>query len=127
MADRGDLDRAGLGLGLKALSRGERVLLAGIALFLLFLGTFIHAGIAADRAEHATAANRALASRLTLTDLALFTEARYTRNLSQADLHAAFQDHPGALEHFPTGALVGPPHRDPHAAASLAPETTLSR
>lgn len=44
-----------------------------------------------------------------LTDLALFTEARYTRHLSQADAHAAFQDHPGALEHFPTGALLPPP------------------
>jgi hypothetical protein len=44
-----------------------------------------------------------------LTDLALFTEARYTRHPSQADAHAAFQDHPGALEHFPTGALLAPP------------------
>lgn len=45
-----------------------------------------------------------------LTDLALFTEARYTRHPSQADTHAAFQDHPGALEHFPTGALMPPPN-----------------
>jgi hypothetical protein len=41
-----------------------------------------------------------------LTDLAWFTEARYTRHLSQADLHSAFQDGPGALEHFP-GRLAG--------------------
>jgi len=46
---------------------------------------------------------------LELTDLALFTEARYTRHLSQADLFSAFQDHPGALEHFPAGSLAGPP------------------
>ena len=44
-----------------------------------------------------------------LTDLCLFTEARYTRHLSQADLHSAFQDHPLGLEHFPTGSLVPPP------------------
>jgi hypothetical protein len=44
-----------------------------------------------------------------LTDLALFTEARYTRHLSQADYHTAFQDHPFALEHFPSGSLVLPP------------------
>lgn len=112
---------------LKALSRGERVLLVGLALTLLFLGTFIHAWIAGARAEQGVAANRALAARLTLTDLALFTEARYTRNLSQADLHSAFQDHPGALEHFPTGALVSPPHRDLHAASPLAPEARLPR
>jgi hypothetical protein len=55
-------------------------------------------------------ATRALAHRLGLTDLALFTEARYTRHPSQADLHSAFQDHPLALEHFPSGSLIVPPH-----------------
>lgn len=44
-----------------------------------------------------------------LTDPALFTEARYARHASQADRHAAFQDHPLALEHFPAGSLVPPP------------------
>jgi hypothetical protein len=51
----------------------------------------------------------ALAKSLQLTDPALFTEARYARHLSQADQHAAFQDHPMALEHFPAGTLVPPP------------------
>ena len=46
---------------------------------------------------------------LELTDLSLFTEARYTRHLSQTDLHSAFQDHPAALEHFPAGSIAGPP------------------
>jgi hypothetical protein len=46
-----------------------------------------------------------------LTDLCLFTEARYTRHPAMADTHAAFQDHPMALEHFPSGALVAPPAR----------------
>ncbi|MEW6164143.1 MAG: hypothetical protein AB1642_03685 [Pseudomonadota bacterium] len=55
------------------------------------------------------AATAALVERLGLTDLALFTEARYTRHPTQADLHSAFQDHPVALEHFPTGALMPPP------------------
>jgi hypothetical protein len=50
-----------------------------------------------------------LVVQLQLTDLCLFTEARYTRHLSQADLHSAFQDHPLGLEHFPTGSLVPPP------------------
>jgi hypothetical protein len=50
-----------------------------------------------------------MVQRLQLTDLALFTEARYTRHPSQADLHSSFQDHPMALEHFPTGSLVRPP------------------
>ena len=48
-----------------------------------------------------------------LTDPALFTEARYARHASQADRHAAFQDHPMALEHFPAGSLVPPPMPPP--------------
>jgi len=50
-----------------------------------------------------------MVANLGLTDLALFTEARYTRHLTQADLHTAFQDHPMAMEHFPSGSLVLPP------------------
>ncbi len=46
---------------------------------------------------------------LELSDLSLFTEARYTRHLSQSDLHSAFQDHPLSFEHFPSGSLVAPP------------------
>ena len=51
---------------------------------------------------------RALSSRLHLSDLALWTEARYTRHPSQADLFSAFQDSPGAPEHFPAGSIVSP-------------------
>ena len=48
---------------------------------------------------------------LGLTDLCLFTEARYTRHPSMADLGTPFQDHPMSLEHFPSGAIVPvPPH-----------------
>jgi len=46
-----------------------------------------------------------------LTDLCLFTEARYTRHPSQADFHAPFQDSPLSLEHFPSGSLVVPPYK----------------
>ena len=79
--------------------------LAGIA----FAGCFVDA--ARLRATAASDANGmvALVAQLRLTDLALFTEARYTRHPSQADLHSAFQDHPLALEHFPTGSLISPP------------------
>ena len=47
-----------------------------------------------------------LVQSLGLTDLCLFTEASYTRHLSLADFHTAFQDSPMALEHFPSGSLV---------------------
>jgi hypothetical protein len=54
---------------------------------------------------------------LGLTDLCLTTEARYTRHPSQADWHAAFQTHPLALDHFPSGSIIGPPETltKPHA------------
>jgi hypothetical protein len=51
----------------------------------------------------------ALVKGLGLTDLCLFGEARYTRHLSQADRFTPFQEHPAALEHFPSGSLVAPP------------------
>ena len=59
-------------------------------------------------------ASRVMVQKLHLTDLCLFTEARYTRHPSMADLHSAFQDHPLALEHFPSGSLTNPPrfHRE---------------
>lgn len=62
----------------------------------------------------------ALVRELHLTDLCLFTEARYTRHLSQADWQTPFQDHPAALEHFPSGSLVSPPYEN------LARTPTLS-
>jgi hypothetical protein len=51
----------------------------------------------------------AVAKNLGLTDLCLSTEARYTRHLSQADWHAAFQNHPLALDLFPSGSVFAPP------------------
>ena len=51
----------------------------------------------------------AVAKNLGLTDLCLTTEARYTRHLSQSDWHAAFQSHPLALDHFPSGSVLAPP------------------
>jgi hypothetical protein len=67
-----------------------------------------------ERALHGTVS---LAARLGLTDLCLFTEARYTRHPSQADLHGPFQDHPAGREHFPSGSVMPPPREltAPHA------------
>lgn len=52
---------------------------------------------------------RQLVAVLGITDLSLSSEARYTRHVTQADLFSAFQDFPGALEHFPSGSMI-PPH-----------------
>jgi hypothetical protein len=59
-------------------------------------------------------AKQTLVKQLGLTDLAIWSEARYTRHPSQADLFTAFQDYPGAFDHFPAGSIIGPgqPHRE---------------
>lgn len=75
----------------------------------LFAATFADAFWLRTQRTDAMAQKLDLVTRLQLTDLCLFTEARYTRHLSQADLHSASQDHPLGLEHFPTGSLVAPP------------------
>lgn len=88
-------------------STGFLLLLLGVGLLALAA-----AGDAAHRRAAASGAlqvQAALVSRLELTDLCLFTEAHYTRHPSQADAFAPFQDHPRAIEHFPSGSLVAAP------------------
>ena len=53
-------------------------------------------------------AKQQLVGQLGLTDLSLWSEARYTRHPSQADLFSAFQDYPGAFDHFPAGSIIPP-------------------
>ncbi len=75
---------------------------------LLFL-LFVHAGYR-QRADATVLRQKTeMVRTLGLTDICLFTEASYTRHLSQADIHTPFQDLPMSLEHFPSGALVMPP------------------
>ena len=52
-----------------------------------------------------------LVRELELTDLSIWTEARYTRHPSQSDHFAPFQDFPSSLEHFPAGSIVAAPPR----------------
>jgi hypothetical protein len=53
-------------------------------------------------------AKRELVGELGLTDFAIWTEARYTRHPSQADMFSPFQDFPSSLEHFPAGSIIAP-------------------
>jgi hypothetical protein len=92
------------------LRRPSTLPLAALGLGLgLFLLTLMDAAWRGRDPHEALRPGRDLVTGLGLTDLALFTEARYTRHLTQADLHSAFQDHPLALDHFPSGSLVPPP------------------
>jgi hypothetical protein len=92
----------------------------------LFLAMLLHAKRQEPRAVSQRQASAALVCSLGLTDLCLFTEARYTRHPAMADRHAAFQDHPMGLDHFPSGSLVTPPtfpspHARPHPAVPQHP------
>lgn len=82
--------------------------LTGICLVLIGL-MFTHAHFQRQADFPVIDAVARVVADLELTDLALFTEARYTRHPSQADFHSPFQDHPVALDHFPTGSIAGPP------------------
>jgi len=82
------------------------IALCGVCLGMLL---WLHPALSARHHQDVLEVKRRLVLELRLTDLCLFTEARYTRHLSQADLHSAFQDHPLALEHFPSGSMVRPP------------------
>jgi len=85
----------------------------------LLLASLLYLGVV----EQAAADNdliprkRELVRQLGLTDLSIWSEARYTRHPSQADLFTAFQDYPGAFDHFPAGSIVGP--GDPQRSTSL--------
>lgn len=93
-----------------------------ILLLISIVAMFVHSLSASD---DGIATRAQLVGQLGLTDLALFTEARYTRHPSQADLHSAFQDHPMSLEHFPSGSLVSPPRQN--FAPQTAPQTGVQQ
>jgi len=101
--------------------RKHHVFLAFTALELISLAVLFALGRAtlARRLRDEIPAKRQLVRVLELTDLSLWTEARYTRHPSQADLFAPFQDLPSSLEHFPAGSVVSPPWRH----GDSAPET----
>lgn len=87
------------------MSRSLQFLLFTAASLTLFLLLPLHARQAQQRSLDRPNQLRSLH----VTDLCLVTEARYTRHPAMADRHAPFQDHPLALEHFPSGSLILPP------------------
>jgi len=92
-----------------------RVFAGLIALQLATLaGLGLHGRYAAvaDGGTHLVERQR-LVVALQLTDLAVWTEARYTRHPSQADFFSPFQDFPASFEHFPAGSVLAPRPADP--------------
>jgi len=80
------------------------ILTQGIILILLLAHSFYQ--IHADQSW--LQQKRQMVRDLELTDLCLFTEASYTRHISQADRHTSFQNSPMTFEHFPSGSLLLP-------------------
>ena len=90
-----------------------------LALGVLLVGLMLaDAAVSRRLDEGVVRQRRAIVGTLTLTDLCLSTETRSTRHPSLADLHTPFQDHPLALDRFPSGSLmVLPPHLRPREGA----------
>lgn len=90
-----------------------------LALGVLLIGLMLaDAAVSRRLDEGVVRQRRAIVNTLTLTDLCLSTETRSTRHPSLADLHTPFQDHPLALDRFPSGSLmVLPPHLRPGEGA----------
>ena len=86
------------------------VLLSLILLTLFILNGWLFFKTEKETAKHMVLlhAHRDLVARIGLTDLALTTEARYTRHPAVSDPVAPFMDHPGAIEHFPSGSFLSP-------------------
>jgi hypothetical protein len=94
--------------------RSIHFLLFTAANLTLFLLLPLHARHAQQSPDGYAKLQSAQIRSLQATDLCLATEARYTRHPAMADRHAPFQEHPLALEHFPSGSLILPtlPGRD---------------
>ena len=100
------------GFGKRTLMRKSDVFLIYLAInIILVLLMFTHASLKKEAGLRSLSEKMEMVKRLELTDLCLFTEASYTRHLSQADFNTPFQDAPLSLEHFPSGALVMPPYK----------------
>ena len=79
------------------------------AALVLFGAMFVHAAVSRRQAAPRLERTTEMVRRLELTDLCLFTEARYTRHPTMADVNSLVQDSPLSLEHYPAGSLMAPP------------------
>ena len=86
-----------------------RLLIVLGCLGLLHGALLVHAYVSAHERAEADALRRVAVAALGLTDLCVATEARYTRHPAVTDSVVPFMDHPGAIEHFPTGSFWAPP------------------
>jgi hypothetical protein len=91
------------------MKRSNTFIVCFILLGVGFMATLIDVSLKQRGLDPEIEQSGVLVQQLGLSDLSLFTEARYTRHPNLADRHSAFQDHPMAIEHFPSGSLLLPP------------------
>ncbi|KPK33640.1 MAG: hypothetical protein AMK70_09290 [Nitrospira bacterium SG8_35_1] len=90
--------------------RPSQILLFLLLLLTLIDGTlFLHSRRLDKNLKSERALQAITVAGLGLTDLCIATEARYTRHPAVSDSMAPFMDHPGAIEHFPTGSFWNVP------------------
>jgi hypothetical protein len=92
--------------------RKSHMFLSLMTLGLILLGMMhVHSRFIQAAEEDRVDRRKQWVRELGLSDLCLFTDARYARHPSMADLHTPFQDYPLSFEHFPSGSMIGvPPH-----------------
>ena len=78
-------------------------------IFLVVACIFFHARYLHSMWDDSVSANCAMTSVLGLSDLAISTEARYSRHLALSDIFSAFQDTPSGLDILPSGTFFTPP------------------
>jgi hypothetical protein len=76
-----------------------------ILFFFIDTSLFIHAQKLKQELRSDEKIQKIAVAGLGLSDLSVATEARYTRHPAVSDPMAPFADHPGALEHFPSGSF----------------------
>jgi hypothetical protein len=93
--------------------RPSHILFIFLLLLILVDGTlYLHSKRLANDLKSDRTLQAIAVAGLGLTDLCIATEARYTRHPAVSDPMAPFMDHPGAIEHFPTGSFWNAPgHR----------------
>jgi hypothetical protein len=82
----------------------------GILCLFFFLGSLIFTTMDKRRSAQAEQFRHVqrVVAELALSDLALSTEARYTRHPAVTDAVVVGMDHPGALDHFPSTLFFAP-------------------
>ena len=85
------------------------LLLLLVFLMLVNAGLFMHGSAASVKQRYRAKIWDIASAGLGLTDLCIATEALYTRHPAVSDPLSPFMEHPGAIEHFPTGSFWAPP------------------